>query len=57
MLIPLYGQYEQLMVEMRNEDQTAFRNFVRMEPAMFQELVARVGQKITKQGPVTSPES
>lgn len=45
---PLHGQFEQLMVELREEDVGAFRNFVRMEPAMFQELAARVGPRIAK---------
>lgn len=34
----LYGQYEKLMVEVRDEDTTAFKNVVRMEPTSFQEL-------------------
>ena len=44
----LYGQYEKLMVELRDEDPAAFNNFVRMEPASFQELLMRVGPRITK---------
>ncbi|MCM8858028.1 MAG: transposase family protein [Candidatus Thiodiazotropha sp.] len=45
---PLLGQYERLMHELRDEDLPAFRNFVRVEPAMFQELIARLGPRITK---------
>ena len=44
----LYGQYEKLMVELRDEDPAAFNNFVRMEPVSFQELLMRVGPRITK---------
>ncbi|KAK7093419.1 hypothetical protein V1264_007179 [Littorina saxatilis] len=41
--------YDQLMVELRNEDHASFTNFLRMSPAMFDELLARVGPRITKQ--------
>ena len=44
-----YGQYEKLMVEMAGEDPASFRNFVRMDPAMFQELLTRLGPRIEKQ--------
>ncbi|KAJ8018303.1 hypothetical protein HOLleu_43780 [Holothuria leucospilota] len=44
-----YGLYDQLMVELRREDTTAFTNFLRMPPAMFDELLTRVGPRITKQ--------
>jgi len=43
------GMYDQLMVELRNEDHASFNNFLRMSPAMFDELLARVGPRITKQ--------
>ena len=41
--------YDQLLVELRNEDQTSFKNFMRMPPEMFDELLTRVGPRITKQ--------
>ena len=44
-----FGLYDQLMVELRNDDHEAFINFLRMPPAMFDELLTRVGPKITKQ--------
>ena len=44
-----FGMYDQLMVELRNEDHVSFTNFLRMPPAMFDELLARVGPRITKQ--------
>ena len=44
-----FGLYDQLMVELRNEDPAAFHNFLRMPPAMFDELLERVGPRITKQ--------
>jgi len=46
---PNLGQYHQLMVELETEDVPAFRNFLRMEPAMFQELLLRVGPRIERQ--------
>ncbi len=45
---PLYGQYEKLMVELRDEDVAGFRNFMRMDPAMFQELLQCLGDRIRK---------
>lgn len=45
---PLLGQYERLMVELREEDVPAFKNFVRMEPRMFQEVLTRLGERIEK---------
>ena len=43
-----FGLYDQLMVELRNEDQASFTNFLRMPPDMFDELLARLGPRITK---------
>ena len=37
------------MVEMRNEDQRSFHNFMRMQPAMLDEIVERLTPRITKQ--------
>ena len=36
---PLYGQYEFLRNELREKDVSSFRNFVRVEPDMFQEVL------------------
>ena len=44
-----FGLYDQLLVELRNEDQASFKNFMRMPPEMFDELLTRVGPGITKQ--------
>lgn len=44
-----FGLYDQVLVELRNEDQASFKNFMRMSPEMFDELLARVGPRITKQ--------
>ena len=44
-----FGMYDQLLVELRNEDQAYFKNFMRMPPEMFDELLTRVGPGITKQ--------
>jgi hypothetical protein len=45
---PQFGQYERLMRELQREDVTAFRNFVRVPPALFRELLERVGPRIQK---------
>ena len=44
-----FGLYDQLLVQLRNEDQASFKNFMRMPPEMFDELLTRVGPGITKQ--------
>lgn len=44
-----YGHYNRLMEELRLEDCESFRNFLRVEPAMFDELLNRIGPRITKQ--------
>ena len=44
-----YGLYDHLMVELRREDQTEFINFMRMPPEMFNELLERVGPRISKE--------
>ena len=44
-----FGLYDQLLVELRNEDQASFKNFMRMPPEMFDELLTRVGPGIIKQ--------
>ena len=38
-----------LMQELRGQDVAGFLNFVRMEPAMFRELLERLSLIITKQ--------
>ena len=37
-----YGHYDRLMRELEAEDVVSFRNFVRMHPAMFREVLQRV---------------
>ena len=44
-----FGQYDQLMTELRLEDHHSFTNYLRMEPAMFDEILQRVGPSITRQ--------
>ena len=41
-------RYDQLMMELRNEDPAFLINFLRMPPDMFDELLSRVGPRITK---------
>ncbi|XP_028416048.1 protein ALP1-like [Dendronephthya gigantea] len=43
-----FGIYDQLLVELRSEDTRYFKNFMRMVPEMFDELLARVSPRITK---------
>ena len=45
---PLYGEYNTLMVELEREHHSDFKKFLRMEPAMFHELLQRVGPRIEK---------
>lgn len=44
----IHGQYERLMRELSDEDMAGFRNFIRMEPLMFHELLDRIVPRITK---------
>jgi len=37
-----------LKIELRREDPASFQNFLRIQPEMFDELLARVGPRITK---------
>ena len=43
------GQYSRLMEELRLEDVAAFKNFTRVTPDMFAEIVERVSHSIWKQ--------
>ena len=45
---PLFGAYENLMVELERESHGDFKNYLRMEPAMFHELLQRVTPRLTK---------
>ena len=42
-----FGIYDQLTMELRNEDPASFTNFLLMPPDMFDELLDRVGPRIT----------
>ena len=44
---PLLGQYERLMAELREEDVSTFRKFVRMDQEMFRELLLRLSPSLT----------
>jgi hypothetical protein len=44
----MFGQFDTLMSELEREHTSDFKNFLRMEPAMFRELLRRVGPRITK---------
>ena len=44
-----FGLYDQLMIELRREDQKSFVKFMRMQPEMFDKILECVGPRITKQ--------
>ena len=44
-----YGLYDKLIVELRNEDPRSFHRFIRMSPAMYDELVQRLTPRLTKE--------
>ena len=46
---PQLGLYDRLMVELRNEDPRAFTRFIRMLPAMYDEIVQRLTPTLIKQ--------
>ncbi len=46
---PIYWHYETLLAELNQEDDLAFRNYTRMVPDMFFELVERLSARIEKQ--------
>ena len=45
---PQYGQYEKLMAELKREQPTDYKNFLRMDAELFSEIVRRVGPAIAK---------
>ena len=45
---PEFGQYHQLMEELKREDVSAFKNFMRVDPLFFQELVDRLTPRLLK---------
>ena len=42
------GLYDRLMVELRREDPSSFHNFMRMPPAMFDELLHRLTPRLSR---------
>ena len=45
---PIIGQYEHLLQELNREDVRSFKNFLRIPPELFHEMVERVGPLIQK---------
>ena len=45
---PIFGQYEHLLQELNREDVRSFKNFLRIPPELFHEMVERVGPLIEK---------
>lgn len=46
---PIHGQFEALMSELRLEDPAVFTNFTRVQPDLFQEILANIQPLIEKQ--------
>ena len=44
----LYCQYEKLVAELREEDARGYKNYMRISPDLFQELLVRVGPSLEK---------
>ena len=45
---PLYGHHEHLLGELNREDQKSFKNFVRVPPQLFEEMVTRLTPYLQK---------
>jgi hypothetical protein len=43
---PQYGHFHRLMIELETEDELSFKNFLRVEPNMFRELVDRLNVRL-----------
>ena len=44
----LYGQYEKLVAELREDDARGYKNYMRISPELFQELLEHVGPRLEK---------
>ena len=44
----LYGQYEKLVAELREEDARGYKNYMRISPELSQELLVRVRPSLEK---------
>ena len=44
----LYGQYEKPVAEFREEDARGYKNYMRISPELFQELLEHVGPRLEK---------
>ena len=45
---PVFGQCENLLVELNREDPRGYKNFLRVAPELFNELVDRIGPHLQK---------
>ena len=45
----LHGDFDQLMQELNKEDEKGFKNFMRIKPHLFQEMVERLTPRLKKQ--------
>ena len=46
---PLFGMHERLMMQLEAEDVAGFKNFIRLNPQRFQELLKRLDRRLTRQ--------
>ena len=44
----IHGDYHQLLEELNKEDKMGFKNFVRIQPELFSEMVERISPRLTK---------
>lgn len=44
----IHGDYDQLLKELHREDPKGYKNFVRIEPGLFAEMVERISPRLTK---------
>nr|XP_006825496.1 PREDICTED: uncharacterized protein LOC100375701 [Saccoglossus kowalevskii] len=44
-----FGQYDSLLIELHKEDQRGYRNYLRITPELFQEMVAKLTPRLQKQ--------
>ena len=47
---PLSGNYAQLMAELQTEDKRGFKNYTRIKPELFSEIVDRLRPRLKKNG-------
>ena len=46
---PEFGQYENLLTELHKEDQRGYKNYLRITPDLFQEMLEKLTPRLQKQ--------